>query len=71
MCDLSVRLESFAGSDMETNPMYRDYHGEGVKGMVGHLGMGLKGQWDTGYGVKGWWDTIYGVKEMASQQVWG
>ncbi len=28
MCDVAVRLESFAGSDKETNPVFKDYHGE-------------------------------------------
>nr|CAD7409755.1 unnamed protein product [Timema cristinae] len=27
LCDVSVRLESFAGSDRETNPVLKDYHG--------------------------------------------
>ncbi|XP_069679227.1 elongator complex protein 4 [Periplaneta americana] len=27
LCDTSVRLESFAGSEKETNPVYKDYHG--------------------------------------------
>lgn len=27
LCDISVRLESFAGSEKETNPVYEDYHG--------------------------------------------
>nr|CAD7197281.1 unnamed protein product [Timema douglasi] len=27
LCDVSVRLESFAGSDRETNPALKDYHG--------------------------------------------
>ncbi|KAJ9575291.1 hypothetical protein L9F63_025759, partial [Diploptera punctata] len=27
LCDISVRLESFAGSEKETNPVYKDYHG--------------------------------------------
>ncbi|XP_021912802.1 elongator complex protein 4 isoform X2 [Zootermopsis nevadensis] len=27
LCDASVRLESFAGSEKETNPVYKDYHG--------------------------------------------
>lgn len=28
LCDTVVKLESFAGSDNETNPVYKDYHGE-------------------------------------------
>lgn len=28
LSDSVVRLESFAGSDMEGNPLYKDYHGE-------------------------------------------
>ena len=28
LCDAVVRLESFAGSDKEQNPLYKDYHGE-------------------------------------------
>lgn len=27
MVDYSVELESFAGSDKETNPIFKDYHG--------------------------------------------
>ncbi|XP_031559664.1 elongator complex protein 4-like isoform X1 [Actinia tenebrosa] len=27
LCDTVLALESFAGSDKETNPLYRDYHG--------------------------------------------
>jgi len=27
LCDTSVRLESFAGSEKETGAVYRDYHG--------------------------------------------
>lgn len=27
MCDYAVRLESFQGSDKETNPVFKDYHG--------------------------------------------
>ncbi|XP_072171722.1 elongator complex protein 4-like [Diadema setosum] len=27
LCDSAVLLESFAGSDMETNPAYKEYHG--------------------------------------------
>ncbi|RMX46083.1 hypothetical protein pdam_00009380 [Pocillopora damicornis] len=27
LCDTVVKLESFAGSDNETNPVYKDYHG--------------------------------------------
>ncbi|KAK3745864.1 hypothetical protein QZH41_013222 [Actinostola sp. cb2023] len=27
LCDTVVSLESFAGSDKETNPLYKDYHG--------------------------------------------
>ena len=30
MCDSVVGVESFAGSDKETNPMFKDYHGEWV-----------------------------------------
>ena len=28
LCDAVVRLEAFAGSDKEQNPLYKDYHGE-------------------------------------------
>lgn len=28
MCDSVVGIESFAGSDKETNPLFKDYHGE-------------------------------------------
>ncbi len=28
LCDTVVRLESFAGSDKEKNPAFREYHGE-------------------------------------------
>jgi hypothetical protein len=31
LCDTVVRLESFAGSDKETNPTYKDYHGTSPK----------------------------------------
>ena len=34
LSDTVVRLESFAGSDMEGNPLYKDYHGEGCSGLV-------------------------------------
>ncbi|GLH08842.1 Putative elongator complex protein 4 [Gryllus bimaculatus] len=27
LCDTAVKLESFAGSDRETNPIFKDYHG--------------------------------------------
>ncbi|XP_041472160.1 elongator complex protein 4-like [Lytechinus variegatus] len=27
LCDTVIRLESFAGSDKETNPVYKEYHG--------------------------------------------
>lgn len=27
MSDIAVRLESFAGSAKETNPLFKDYHG--------------------------------------------
>lgn len=27
LCDMSVRLESFAGSEKETSTVYKDYHG--------------------------------------------
>ncbi|XP_067000679.1 elongator complex protein 4 [Anabrus simplex] len=27
LCDTAVKLESFSGSDKETNPVFRDYHG--------------------------------------------
>lgn len=29
LCDAAVRIESFAGSEKEQNPLYKDYHGEG------------------------------------------
>ena len=32
MCDAAVRIESFAGSDQETNPVFKDYHGNDMKG---------------------------------------
>ena len=28
LCDIVVKLESFVGSENETNPVYRDYHGK-------------------------------------------
>ena len=28
LCDATVRLESFAGSDKAQSPLYQDYHGE-------------------------------------------
>lgn len=28
LCDSAVALESFKGSERETNPLYKDYHGE-------------------------------------------
>lgn len=27
LCDTVIKLESFVGSEMETNPVYKDYHG--------------------------------------------
>ena len=27
LCDSVVRLEAFEGSDKESNPLYKDYHG--------------------------------------------
>ena len=41
LCDSVVRLEAFAGSDKETNPIYQDYHGG----------------WGRGWGLLGlpWW----------------
>lgn len=27
MSDVAIRLESFAGSTKETNPLFKDYHG--------------------------------------------
>ena len=30
LCDTVVKLESFVGSENETNPVYKDYHGEQV-----------------------------------------
>ena len=28
LCDTVVKLESFVGSENETNPVYKDYHGK-------------------------------------------
>ena len=28
LCDCVIRLESFAGSVKEQNPLYKEYHGE-------------------------------------------
>jgi len=30
LCDTVVKLESFVGSENETNPVYKDYHGKQV-----------------------------------------
>ena len=30
LCDTVVKLESFVGSQNETNPVYKDYHGKQV-----------------------------------------
>lgn len=30
LCDTVVKLESFVGSENETNPVYRDYHGKSL-----------------------------------------
>ena len=30
LCDCVIRLESFAGSVKEQNPLYKEYHGERV-----------------------------------------
>eukprot|EP00063_Salmo_salar_P063163 XP_014037998.1 PREDICTED: elongator complex protein 4-like [Salmo salar] len=27
LCDTAIALESFRGSERETNPLYKDYHG--------------------------------------------
>ncbi len=35
ICDCAIRLEAFAGSDKETNPIYQDYHGE--CGAINHI----------------------------------
>lgn len=37
LSDTIVRLESFAGSDMEGNPLYKDYHGEECSELMGSL----------------------------------
>lgn len=28
LCDNAIALESFKGSERETNPLYKDYHGK-------------------------------------------
>ena len=37
LSDTVVRLESFAGSDMEGNPLYKDYHGKEGSELMGSL----------------------------------
>ena len=37
LCDAVVRLEAFAGSDKEQNPLYKDYHGESRAGFKWHV----------------------------------
>jgi hypothetical protein len=38
LCDAVVRLEAFAGSVKEQNPLYKDYHGESRAGIkVAHM----------------------------------
>ena len=38
LCDTVVKLESFVGSENETNPVYKDYHGKCVHFITSHQG---------------------------------
>ena len=38
LCDTVVKLESFVGSENETNPVYKDYHGKCVHFITSHYG---------------------------------
>ncbi len=37
LCDTAVQLESFAGSDQEKNPVYKEYHGKKIGDLSPHL----------------------------------
>lgn len=41
MCDSVVGVESFAGSDKETNPMFKEYHGKWVWFILGTVVRGV------------------------------
>lgn len=45
LSDTVVRLESFAGSDMEGNPLYKDYHGKEGSELMGSLAVLHVGGW--------------------------
>lgn len=34
LCDNAIALESFKGSERETNPLYKDYHGKNTHSLI-------------------------------------
>ena len=34
LCDNVIALESFKGSERETNPLYKDYHGKNTHSLI-------------------------------------